>query len=161
MSIHRFEIVPHAGIGPIRLGISPAEADAVLGPLQGALPMLKKSQHVRCYFQASFEIEFGGNGTARFIGISHHPSLLCLYHGHDVFDLAAPELFAQVASRELSNSHKYSASEYLFPDQIVTLYGADPQYDFKGNESRPVYGQVGIGTADYLKEICSIRAATR
>src|SRR5215218_7954230 len=128
----QFEIVPHIGIGPVRLGMSQAEVDAVLAPLPGALPAISKSKEVRCYFQASLQIDFGESGTAQFIGVSSNADLLCLYDGRDVFDLAAPELFALIASHERTQTHTYSPLEYTFPDQVVTLYEADEQYDRKG-----------------------------
>jgi hypothetical protein len=149
----QFEIVPHIGIGPVRLGMLPAEVDAVLAPLPGALPTISKSKEVRCYFQASLQIEFSQSGTAQFIGVSNHADLLFLYHGRDVFDLPAPELFALIASHERAQTHTYSPLEYTFPDQVVTLYEADEQYDRKGNRTRAVYAEVGIGSSEYVVAI--------
>src|SRR5262245_25445609 len=153
----RFEIIPHVGIGPVQLGMSLTEVDVALALLPGAFPMYQKSQRVRCFFESSLQVEFGDSGAAQFIGMFHHPDILCRYEGRDVFDLAAPELFALIASQERTGTHIYSTSTYLFPDQIVTLYDADEQYDRKGNESRPVFAEVGVGNAEYLAAIRAIR----
>jgi hypothetical protein len=154
---HHFDIIPHVGIGPVRLGMSLAEVDAALAPLPGALPVYKKSEHGRCFFRASLQIEFGNSGTVQFIGVSNDPDLLCVFEGRDVFDLSAPDLFALIASRERTQTHHYSPLEYLFPDQIVTLYEADEQYDRKGGGTRPVFAEVGVGNAEYLAAIRTIR----
>jgi len=156
----RFDIIPHVGIGPVRLGRSPTEVDAALAPLPGAMPAYKKFEHGRCFFRASLQIEFGGSGTVQFIGISENPDLFCAYEGHDVFDLAAPELFALIALRERTRTHHYSPLEYLFPDQVVTVYEADEQYDRKRGGTRPVFAEVGVGNAEYLAAIRAIRGVT-
>jgi hypothetical protein len=111
---------------------------------------------VWCFFDSALQIEFGDSGRAHFIGVSNHPALLCLYEGRDVFNLAAPELFRLIASKEQAGAHTYSPLEYLFPQQIVTLYEADEQYDRKGNGSRPVFAEVGVGNAEYLAAVNAI-----
>jgi hypothetical protein len=152
----QFDIEPHVGIGPVRLGMSPTEVDSALARIAGAFPTFKKSEHVQCFFEASLQIEYGDSGAVQFIGVSSHPDLLCRYDGRDVFDLAAPDLFALIASHERSRNHTYSPLEYLFPDQVVTLYDADEQYDRKGNYSRPVFAEVGVGNAEYRAAISAI-----
>src|SRR4051812_4911659 len=93
-TVHRFDIVPHVGIGPVRLGMLLVEVEAALAALSGAMPGVDKSSAVRCFFGASLQVEFGrSTSRAQFIGVSNNSHLLCLFKGQDVFDLAAPELF--------------------------------------------------------------------
>ena len=68
-----------------------------------------------------------------------------------MFDVEARELFELFARAE-PKKHRFSALEYLFPAQILTLYDADKQYDhFRvGKNARRVWGQVGLGSDDYL-----------
>ena len=149
------DLVPHVGIGPLHLGMTVAEADEALRPLVGA-GVRKSHWSVNYFFDAALQFELGESGRIQFIGLAEHPKVLCRYHGHDVFDTPAPELFALVAARE-SGRHLYRDAEYLFPDQIVTLYEADEQYDRKGNKSRPIWDQVGVGNSEYLAAIRAIR----
>ena len=149
----RFDIVPHAGIGPVRLGATLAGADAALAKVPGAGARRSRSPTVHSYFDAALQIELGQSSTVQFIGISDHPKVLACYAGRDVFDLAAPDLFALIASNERRGRHRYRGAEYLFRDQVVTVYEADEQYDRKGKRSRPVFGQVGIGSAEYVESL--------
>jgi hypothetical protein len=152
------DLVPHVGIGPLHLGMTTAEADEALRTLPGA-GARKSHRSAHYFFDAALQFGLGESGRIQFIGLAEHPQVLCRYHGHDVFDTPAPELFALIAARE-SAKHVYQAAEYLFPDQVVTLYEADEQYDRKGKESRPIWGQVGVGNAEYLAAVRAIRGGT-
>jgi hypothetical protein len=148
---HAFDLVPHVGIGPLHLGMTLAQADAALAPLAGAGARTSHGA-LHYLFDAALQFELGDSGTIQFIGLADHPLILCRYRGRDVFDMAATDLFALIAANE-TREHAFRNDEYLFPDQVVTLYEADERYDGKGNHSRPVWGQVGVGNADYLKAI--------
>ena len=39
----------------------------------------------------------------------------------------------------------------------MTLWGADEQYDSLGNQSKPVWAQVGIGGEDYAAAVAPYR----
>ncbi len=154
---HEFELVPHVGIGPLHLGMTVAEADAAIGAFAGAGARTSHGS-VHYLFDAALQFEVNESGRIQFIGLANHPQILCRYRGQDVFDIPAPELFALIAAHEKSKHH-YRSAEYLFPDQIITLYEADEQYDQKGNESRPIWGQVGLGNDEYLKAVGGDAAA--
>jgi hypothetical protein len=98
-------------------------------------------------------VEFDGDHSAQFIGIACHPAYRLSYRGVNVFDVPANELFALIASFDGSGSHEFNANEYEFPNQIVTLWEADEQYDRLGGEQRPMWGQVGLGNQRYLEAI--------
>ncbi|WP_227387720.1 hypothetical protein [Pseudoalteromonas piscicida] len=142
-----FEIKPNEKIGPIALGVTREEVRAILGDdaFSGT------SGESDYYFSNAIQIEFENN-IADFIGVSFSSDYTVFYQDVNVFDLESEELFILIASHE-SNEHKYNASEYVFPDQIITLWDADSQYDRIGGESRPIWGQVGIGSKSYLKAV--------
>ena len=152
---HEFDLVPHVGIGPLHLGMTIAEADAAVGPLAGAGARGSR-RSVHLFFDAALQFEVGASGRIQFIGLADHPRVLCRYRGQDVFDTPAPELFALMAAHE-NSTHQYRSAGYLFPDQVITLYQADEQYDRKRNGSRPVWGQVGVGNGEYMAAVRAIR----
>ena len=63
--------------------------------------------------------------------------------------MEAIKLFELVAKNE-GGTHKFDSSEYLFPKQIVNLWGADTQYDINRPDEREVWGEVGLGSQSYL-----------
>jgi hypothetical protein len=74
--------------------------------------------------------------------------ILCTYKEVNVFDPPAEQLFSLMVAGEVdASTHKFDDTGYLFPDQILTLYDADSQYDKFRGETRPIWGQVGIGDA--------------
>jgi hypothetical protein len=152
------DLVPHVGIGPLHLGMTVAEADEALRALAGA-GVRKSHRSTHGFFDGALQFELGKSGRIQFIGVAEHHMVLCRYDGHDVFDTPAPELFALITAHE-TGKHQYKSVEYLFPDQIVTLYEADEQYDRKGKESRPIWGQIGVGNKEYLAAIRAILGGT-
>ncbi|MNV81898.1 hypothetical protein D3C71_1755930 [compost metagenome] len=72
-----------------------------------------------------------------------------IYQGRNVFDTPAKDLFALAADLDASGSHRFNRNEYMFPNQILTLWHADTQYDPR--ERRVIWGQVGLGDARYLE----------
>lgn len=138
-----FEIIPHVGIGPIKLGMS---RDEVLKAL-GKETFSSKSNNSDYYFDNSIQIEFL-NDQADFIGVASNDECTITYKGQNVFDINAKELFARINTYEDTN-HDFNAFEYVFPTQIITLWEADTQYDIKEPFDREIWGQVGIGTKLY------------
>lgn len=144
------------GIGPVRLGSDRASAREAL--LAIGFP-LNSSRVASDYFcKSSIQIEYGPDGRVWFIGVSASVGVAALLRGQDVFALSAPELFSLVATSDGSGPHTYNHYEYRFPHQILTLWGADTQYDRQANESRPVWGQVGVGNTSYAAAIAAIKS---
>lgn len=148
---HVFDVLPHIGIGPVHLGMTVKEADASLRKVAGA-GAREPIRSLHYYFDAALQFELGDSGRIQFIGLAHSPRILCQYRGHDVFDTAARDLFKLIAEHE-RRKPRFRSDEFLFEDQIITLYDADEQYDYKGKETRPVWGQIGVGNAEYLKAL--------
>ena len=149
------DLVPHLGAGPILLGSARAEAREVLLAL--GFPLESRGDSVDHFCQSAIQIECGPGDRVSFIGLACHERFAVSYQGQSVFALSAPDLFALIAASERSDSHTYEDYEYCFPDQIITLWDADEQYDRLGNESRPVWAQVGLGDKTYLAGIAAVR----
>lgn len=142
-----FEIVPGIGIGPVKLGMSRDEVIDVLGASNHS----NTKGSSATFYDYSFQVEFT-DGKVSFIGVSQHPSYQLNYLGRNAFDIESKELFSLISNRE-SASHKYTDTEYVFPDQIITLWDADHQYDRLGGEERSVWAQIGLGSKVYLDDI--------
>ena len=111
---------------------------------------LESSHGASDYFcRATIQVEYGPDDSAWFIGVSSSDQITTTYRGRNPFDLAATEFFALVAAHDDSGPHEFDRYEYVFPNQILTLWDADEQYDRKGGEARPVWAQVGLGTEAY------------
>lgn len=57
------------------------------------------------------------------------------------------------AAADESGHHEFDPLEYCFPNQILTLWSADPQYDYRRKGARQVWGAVGLGNEVYLSAI--------
>jgi predicted DNA-binding WGR domain protein len=143
------EIVPHVGVGPVKLGMTIKQVEAALRSFPKAWPGDSRKSHYY-FFGSSFQIELDEAGKTQSISLSSSPALLkCLFEGKDVFDTPAPKLFKLLASKDKSRKHSYDAAEYFFPELALYVWEADTQYDRIQNDVRPIYGSLGIGDQAY------------
>ncbi|UCX05085.1 hypothetical protein [Shewanella glacialimarina] len=139
-----FVIKPHDGIGLIKLGMSREQVKELFS---GFFTLSDGSSDF--YFDRCLQIDFE-NDLVDFIGVSQNVNYQLMFGGIDAFDVEGITLFNAISANE-SESHSFNESEYIFPDQIVTLWDMDEQYDYLGNHKRKVWAQVGIGSKSYLE----------
>jgi hypothetical protein len=141
-----FLIKPNDGVGIIKLGMSREQVKELLVQYFSS-----SDKTIDFYFNNSLQIEFE-NELVDFIGISQSSAYKVLYENIDVFDVDGASLFHVIAANE-SKNHTLNESEYIFPDQIITLWEMDEQYDYLGSHKRKTWAQVGIGTESYLQVV--------
>lgn len=146
-------LVPRQSIGPFRLGSSRQEIRAAAE--QWGWPLFEERGSLDYFASNSIQVEYE-DGAADFIGVANEPALFKLtFRGHNLFDMPADHAFRLLREGEGDNAEaEYDASGLTFHKQIVTLWEADEGYDWvrrkSGAPTRPVWGQIGIGTPEYL-----------
>lgn len=144
------ELLPHLGAGPLRFGMPRAEVRSTLSGL--GFPLSHENETLDYFCENSIRTEYT-DGSASFIEFSGHALVVPRYRGSDVFSVTAEELFDAIAKGESAGTHAYDPLEYVFPEQIIALWEADPQYDLRGSYKRMVWGAVGVGDARYLAAV--------
>jgi hypothetical protein len=152
-----FIIEAHRGIGPISFGMTREEVVAVMHRVGGGPPRVR-GKETECFFRNAFQVSFGDAGRADFIEVASSLQAQVLFAGQDIFDSPADELVALILrfdrpDLELSDP----PDSYIFPEIILSLYGRDTQYDYKGGRQRPIFAAVGVGTPNYLKAVRAIQ----
>lgn len=104
------------------------------------------------FCESAIRAEYADDSLS-FIEFWCHDRTMPRYRGTDVFSVTAEELFTLIAGFESGGLHAYDSSEYLFPEQIISLWAADPQYDGRTRQTRIVWGTVGVGDARYLQAV--------
>ena len=140
---------PGIGLGPVLFGMLRHEARIALG--RAGFPLLSSRAAIDYYCSNALQVEYTTSGIVQFIGVACDPALRLRYRGSDVFTLSAEESFLLFAQGEASSTHTFDQGGYCFPQQIITVWDADSQYDHITNQSRVVWGQVGLGSPTYLK----------
>ncbi len=169
------EIQPHVGILPVRLGATSDEVRTVMKDLGRDLSssrddaaLLRKLgvdppegvSRTDYYIENALQVEITDDDRVSFIGIAPHADIRATFNGRDVFDLPAEALFEDLKDQFDAADIVFDEASVLFPDQILTLWEADPQYDVKG-ERFPVWGQIGVGTPEHLKAVDGNRSRRR
>ena len=148
------------GVGPIEFGMTSEKVKSVMQELCGNKYKHTISNETDYFFGSALEVSYDDNGNVEFIGAQYHTNCDCDFklYGVDPFNLEAKELFEHISSKQ-SENHLFDPDDYLFRENIITLWNSEEQYDYKGGETRPVYAQVGIGNSIYLAAIDSIKNA--
>lgn len=153
-----FEIFPLQAIGPVRLGATRMETREVMAAI--GFPLEAALGHLDYFSSNAVQISYGIDETVIFIGLSGSANFKVIFKGFDVFNLAAADLFSLMAEADNSGPHEFNSYEYCFPNQILTLWDADEQYDRDGGETRPIWSQVGVGNNAYLAAVAAIEGNT-
>ncbi len=122
----------------------------------GGYPLEQSHGGVDYFSKASMQLSYSPDDEVWFIGVSGNSPITYMFKGVNVFAVSASELFALMAASDGSGPHDFDRYEYCFPNQILTLWDADEQYDRQGGEEREVWGQVGIGNDSYVAAIDAI-----
>jgi hypothetical protein len=155
----KLSLQPRKSIGPILLGVSRQDIRSALSSI--GLPLEAERKQLDFFASSSVQVEYEEDNTASFIGIASNKNIELIYHGSDLFDTDAETTFHLIAKHEATKNHTFTDAEYIFPDQIVSLWEADTQYDRKGGESRLIWGQIGIGDERYLTAIAKIKTPNK
>ncbi|KAB5619724.1 hypothetical protein F7234_21235 [Pseudomonas putida] len=151
-----FEILPLQAIGPVRLGATRMETREVMAAM--GYPLEAAREQLDYFSSNAVQISYDIDETVIFIGVSGSSTFQVTFKGFDVFNLAAPDLFSLMAEADNSGPHEFNSYEYCFPNQILTLWDADEQYDRDGRGARAIWSQVGIGNDAYLGAVAAIEA---
>src|SRR5262249_26972465 len=118
----RYEVVPHVGVGPVRLGMSRQEGHQAM---PGQRVCFRKGGAARePYHDAAFQVYYAGDPpTVEYIQLSAGPGLQAVYRGVSVFEAEADELVRRVAEEapydEADPELGYS---YVFPELELSLW---------------------------------------
>lgn len=160
-AIKTWKIEPSVGIGPVRLGMSRAEARAAMqadGWQWDAKASRFNAQRID-YFDTScpLKYELADDDSVMFIEVSSFDVPVRIeYLDQNIFELGARALFNRMAKAE-GGAHVYAASGYTFEKQILTLWDADRQYDHRGGQRRVVWSAVGLGNQAYLDAVSALK----
>ena len=155
--IPTFAFVPHKGFGPAMLGSSRELAREAMAAAGFPLERTRKRSDSFC--ASSIQIECDDHGLVDFIGVAYSPRFIATYRDVEVFRVPAEQLFQLIAEADSSDTDTFNRSGYRFPGQVMTLWEADSQYDYLGNESKAVWAQVGIGSASYAAAIARMKGS--
>jgi hypothetical protein len=150
-----FKIEPHVGIGCIKLGAKRDDVRACLAANGFPHEMYRDSCDYFC--SSAIQVGYDDGDCVQIIGISCEKSISVTYENINVFDVPAEEIFSIMATNDNSGNHDFDECEFIFPNQILTLWDADTQYDTLGGWKRVVWGQVGLGSKAYWDAYNEVR----
>ena len=141
--MRQFEIVPGAGVGPIKIGMTKAEVHGVFG-----LPEFESGN--RFGYLGGFFIDFDDRGQVEFIELAQSEIFAATYLGHDLHRIEAESAIGFVAAHAaLDNNHPEPGYSYIFPELQMSLWRSvkpDDDSDLDGRH----FEAIGIGCDEYF-----------
>lgn len=149
-----FAIKPLKGVGPIEFGMTSLQVKNIMKGYCGAKFNHSEWEGVDYFFGNAIEVSYDSEGKVNFIVSQYYPHCGCNFvlYDTDPFDIDAKKLFTVIKDQS-NDSHEFNPDGYLFEEKVIILWESDKENDYKGSETRSIYGQIGIGNSNYLNTI--------
>ena len=149
-----YEIVPHVGVGPIKLGMTRDEVRRVM-PVPCS--PYRKSQgdlhETDAFHEYAYQVYYNGESpVVEFIELSDGLDYIASYRGTDVFSTPAAEMVVLV-SREAAFDPDYweLGRSYTFPSIDIALWRPVLPEESDG-EAGIIFSTIAIGVEGYFAE---------
>jgi hypothetical protein len=151
-----YEVVPHEGVGPVRLGMTREAAREAMERAGVPLPPVRVETPVDVYHDAGFQVSYDASGIVEYIELSRGGAFVARYGGVDVFTTPADELVALVAkTTSYDPDDPEPGYTYLFPALDLSLWRPVLPEDCE-EEDQPdeydcgrVFTTIGVGRQGY------------
>ncbi len=147
----RYEVVPHVGIGPVRLGMSRTESRAVMAAGgQEPDPFRKtaeSTQETDAYHRSAFQVFFDDAGYVEYVELSRgERSCVPLYRGHRILTLPADAALAVLAAdAPFDPTDEQVPYSYTFPALELAVW----RPALSGRDGR-TFATIGVGRPGYF-----------
>ena len=153
-----FDIQPRLRAGRLELGTRREMTRAIMASMKFALT--RTSDRMDYYDESSIQLDFFDDHCLHFIGFAYSPHFAVEYRSVDPFDLDAKGLFWLINEEEKSPV-PFNDYDQLFSTQIIAIWDAQQQYDYKGGHRRTVFGTFSMGDQRYLDEMLAFKKGGR
>jgi hypothetical protein len=151
MMMSDYEIIPHIGVGPVRLGMDRSAArDAMALPFQTFKKSSASKSATDAYLGNCFQVFFDDANTVQFIELSS--PLRAIYKSVFVFEVRAEDVVKVVAcDAEVDQSASEPGYSFIYPSLEMSLWRPtvpdedQPENDYEGR----YFSSVGIGKNGY------------
>jgi len=145
-----YEVNPHIGVGPIKLGMKKAAARQSMGQPVTSFKKGPFAKHeTDAFHENAFQIFYGGDEpVVDYIELSRDAQVVALFNTMDVFATPADELVAALARLSPYDEDHSEGYSYIFPALDLSLWRPVlPEYE--GDEEGRYFSTIGIGEKGY------------
>ncbi|HYW13183.1 MAG TPA: hypothetical protein VE871_14580 [Longimicrobium sp.] len=142
-----YDVVPHEGVGPVRLGMTRAESRAAMGlPVQSH----GTGRDARdLYLDSAFQVFFDDADRVEYIELSHGGPFIARYESVDVFATDAEPLVELVRQRAAYDENDPELGySYIFPALQLSVWRSVVPDDDDDEGRR--FMTIGVGKPGYF-----------
>lgn len=146
-----YEVSPHVGVGPIRLGMSRSLVRSLMpGPRKSFRRASSNPHETDAFHGQGFQVFYGGaEPVVEYIELSRDSGFRALYGGMDIFETPADEVVALISSNApFDPNDEEIGYSYIFPILDLSLWRPtvpDSPEDAEGRQ----FSTIGVGGKGY------------
>jgi hypothetical protein len=148
----KYEVLALVGAGPVRLGMTPAEVEAVMGTPKVVAKGLDKHP-VHTFLRSTIQVFYcAKTGLVEYIELSRNANFEVWYRDISVFETEATQLVSLISAITLPDeTHPEFGYSYVFPEIEFSLWRpVMPESD--SDEDGRFFSTVGIGVRGYYSK---------
>jgi hypothetical protein len=145
-----FNVVPHEGVGPVRLGMSRDEARSAMAlPVQSFKKTESSTALTDAYLDSCFQVFFDNEERVEYVELSHCKSFITLYNGINVFATKAEDLIEFISKTAPYDANRRELGySYVFPALELSVWRSTMPEDGEDEEGR-FFMTIGVGKSGY------------
>jgi hypothetical protein len=155
VDMNEYEVIPHVGVGPVRLGMPRAQVRLAMTRPPNSFKKGASAVHATdAFHDGAFQVFYRGpEPTVEFIELSSGLGVRALYQGVSVFETTADEVAARIMqeARFWAEDPELGYS-YIFPDLELGLWRPSLPESPQAEEVRS-FASVGIGIRGYYTDL--------
>jgi hypothetical protein len=147
-----YEVIPHVGVGPVRLGMPRDQVRSLMpGPCRPFRKGPDALHETDAFHESGFQVFYGGTApVAEYIELSRDSGFRALYCGVDVFATPADELVSRVArDAAFDPDDPELGHAYVFPTLDLSLWRPVTPEETPDDPEGREFSTIGIGTRGY------------
>lgn len=146
-----YEVLPHCGIGPLRLGMARAEARRCMPEPPTEFRKTATGPWVDAWHECGFQAFYSEAGTIEFLEVSRG-AVDARLRGIPVFDTDVDEVVRRLrAEADIDEDDPDLPYSYVFPEWDLALWRQFVPEDPDDTEGR-LFDTVGVGMPGYYSE---------
>lgn len=149
-----YEVVPHVGAGPVRLGMSREEVRRSMpGPCTPFRKAPGDAYEVDAFHGTGFQVFYGGESpVVEYVELSRDSGFVASCCGVDVFAATVDEVVALVSGlAPFDLERPESGHSYVFPWNDLSLWRPTQPHGSPEDEGGPRFSTIGVGVPGYFR----------
>jgi hypothetical protein len=149
-----YEVLPHIGVGPVKLGMTREKVRGVMpGRCDAFLKVLNARHETDAFHDRGFQVFYSGEPpVVEYIELSRESCFRVTYRGVEIFEALVEDVLAHVSvDAPFDRTDPELGCSYIFPELDLSLWRPVVPASPEDQEGRK-FSTIGVGAVGYYGE---------